>query len=373
MAMCLKVFSTRPKLARRLAGHDAAGDLGDGLADDLGDEGHGAAGARIDFEQVDDAVLERVLHVHQAADLEGEGEFGGLALELGDDLGGEVLRGQRAGAVAGVDAGFLDMLHDAADEDVLAVAEAIDVDFDGVGEVAVEQQRIVGEDRIDLAGLVVGVAHQDIGRHEAGQGVLDVALEIGGAVDDGHGAAAQHVGRADDQRIAQALGDEASLLERIGDAVLGLGQFELVEELGEQVAVFGQIDGVGLGAEDRHAGLLHGFGQVQRGLAAELDDDAVQRAVLLFGFEDLDDVFFGQRLEIEAIGGVVVGRDGFGIAVDHDGFIAGFAEREGGMAAAIVELDALADAVGTAAEDDDLLAVGGARLVGARRRRRAAS
>ena len=86
-----------------------------------------------------------------------------------------------------------------------------------------------------------------------------------------------------------------------------------------------------------------------------------------FGFlalEDLDDVFFGQRLEIEAVGGVVVGRDGLGVAVDHDGLVAGVAQREGGVAAAIVELDALADAVGAAAEDDDLLAVGRARLVG---------
>jgi hypothetical protein len=39
-----------------------------GLADDLGDEGHGARGARVDFEHVDHAVLDRVLHVHQAAD-----------------------------------------------------------------------------------------------------------------------------------------------------------------------------------------------------------------------------------------------------------------------------------------------------------------
>ena len=57
-----------------------------------------------------------------------------------------------------MDAGFLDVLHDAADEDVLAVAEAVDVDLDGAAQVAVEQQRVVGEDRVDLAGLVVGVA-----------------------------------------------------------------------------------------------------------------------------------------------------------------------------------------------------------------------
>ncbi len=73
------------------------------------------------------------------------------------------------------------------------------------------------------------------------------------------------------------------------------------------------------------------------------------------GLEDLQHVLGGQRLEIEPVGGVVVGRDGLRVAVDHDGLVAGILEREAGVAAAIVELDALADAVRAAAEDDDLL------------------
>ncbi len=54
----------------RLAGHDAGGDLGDRRADGLGDEGHGARGARVDFQHVDRAVLDGELHVHQAADIQ---------------------------------------------------------------------------------------------------------------------------------------------------------------------------------------------------------------------------------------------------------------------------------------------------------------
>ena len=45
------------------------------LADDLGDERHRARGARIDFEHVDLAVLERELHIHQAADIERQRQF----------------------------------------------------------------------------------------------------------------------------------------------------------------------------------------------------------------------------------------------------------------------------------------------------------
>jgi hypothetical protein len=129
-----------------------------------------------------------------------------------------------------------------------------------------------------------------------------------------------------------------------------------VQEFLEAVAVLGKVDHVGRGAEDRDAGLFQRVGQFQRGLAAELHDDADKLARLLFGAQDLEHVLGGQRFEIQPVRGVVVGRDGLGVAVDHDGFIAGVAQREGGVAAAIVELDALADAVRPAAEDDDLLA-----------------
>ena len=98
--------------------------------------------------------------------------------------------------------------------------------------------------------------------------------------------------------------------------------------------------------------------QAQRRLTAELHDHAV-------GLLDVDDghhVFERERLEVQAIGGVVVGRDRLGIAVDHDGLEPELAQRERRVHAAVVELDALADAVRTAAEDHDLLVVGGTRF-----------
>ena len=72
----------------------------------------------------------------------------------------------------------------------------------------------------------------------------------------------------------------------------------------------------------------------------------------------------GERLEIEPIGGVVIGRDGLRVAVDHDRLVARVAERECRVAAAIIELDALADAVRSAAQDHHLGAVGRRSLVG---------
>ena len=92
----------------------------------------------------------------------------------------------------------------------------------------------------------------------------------------------------------------------------------------------------------------------------------MQRAGGLFGAQDFKHVLRRQRLEIEAVGGVVVGRHGLRVAVDHDRFVTRLAQRVGGVHAAIVELDALADAVRPAAEDDDLFPVRDLGLVGQR-------
>ena len=251
-----------------------------------------------------------------------------------------------------MNAGFLDVLHDAGDEGVLAVAQAIDVHFRCVGQIAVDQQRaFLGDHQF---GRPVEIAGQS----------RDVAVELRAVAHDLHGAPAQHVGRPDHHRIADLLGDGARGTRRGGDAVLRLAHFQFVEQRLEAVAVFREIDHVRRGAEDRHLGLFQMLGQLERGLAAELHDDAMQRAVGALGVDDLQHVFRRERLEIEPVGGVVVGRHRLRIAVDHDGLVADFLEREGGMAAAVVELDALADAVGPAAEDDDFLLVGRRRLVG---------
>ena len=140
-----------------------------------------------------------------------------------------------------------------------------------------------------------------------------------------------------------------------GDAALGLLQLELLDQRLEAVAVLGEVDGVGdvprIGTPAFSSGSASFSGVwppncTMTPLSVPLDCSTC---------DDLQHVLGGQRLEVEPVGGVVVGGDGLGVAVDHDGLEAGLREREAGMAAAVVELDALADAVGSAAEDDDLV------------------
>ena len=78
--------------------------------------------------------------------------------------------------------------------------------------------------------------------------------------------------------------------------------------------------------------------------------------------DDLEHVFEREGLEVEPVGGVVVGRYRLGVAVDHDGLEAGIRQREGGVHAGVVELDALPDPIRPGTQDDDLAAVAGHHL-----------
>ena len=123
----------------------------------------------------------------------------------------------------------------------------------------------------------------------------------------------------------------------------------LLQQLLKLLAILGRFDRIDARADDRHARVLQPPRQVERRLAAELHDDAIG----LHAIADIEDVFDRERLEEQHVARVVVGAHGFGIRVDHHRFDAQLLQCETGMAAAVIELDALADAVRPAAEDDD--------------------
>src|SRR5262249_55413760 len=100
--------------------------------------------------------------------------------------------------------------------------------------------------------------------------------------------------------------------------------------------------------------------QVQRRLAAELHDHSDGSAPLRFMPVDSKNVFESQGLEIEAVAGVVVGGYPLPIAIHHDGLLTILPGSKRGGATAVIEFDALADAIRRAAQNDDLL-LGGRR------------
>ena len=123
------------------ANHDARGGLRERDAERLRHERHGAARARVRLEHVEDARADRELHVEQPAHADALGDRERRVAHPVDHVATERDGRQRARGVAGVDAGLFDVLHDAADVELGAVVERVDVDLDRVVEEAVDQQR----------------------------------------------------------------------------------------------------------------------------------------------------------------------------------------------------------------------------------------
>jgi hypothetical protein len=132
-----------------------------------------------------------------------------------------------------------------------------------------------------------------------------------------------------------------------------------LEDAPELAAVLREVDRFRAGADDRHTGGLQSLRESERRLAADLHDDTRKGPTGLLGIDDLEHVLERQRLEVKAVGRVVVGAHRFRIAVDHDRLEARVVEGETGVHTRIVELDALPDPVGPAAQDDDLRCLAG--------------
>ena len=326
-----------PELLEGAARHDLGRQLRQRDPDGLADERGRARGARVDLDHVDGVVLHRVLDVHEADDAELAGHRLRGRADVLEDLRTQGRRGEDAGRVAGVDPGLLDVLHDPADHDAGPVADRVHVDLDRV------LQELVHED---------GAVRRGVDR------VLHVAVEALVVEHDLHGAPAEHVRGPHEHGVADLARDREGLGHGGGHAARRLPQAQLLEEGGELLAVLRAVDGGHRGADQRSSSRLEAGGEVQRGLAAELDDDSLGLHRVDHGHH----VLVGERLEEEVVGGVVVSGDGLRIRVDHHRVAADLARGERGVHAAVVELDALTDSVRAAAEDHDPIPVAGAHL-----------
>ncbi len=337
------VLGRKPQLGDGLAGHDACGAARKGHAGGLGREGHRTAGARVQLDDQDLLVLDRKLDVEKAVDVHRKRKLAGnVAHALHDGIGEREGRPTARG-VAGVDPALLDVLEDRAHVALGAVAEGVNVQLDGIL-----------QERVEVDGVV---------RRDA-RGLGHVGAKVVVVVDDRHATTAQHVARAHEQRVANATRDLGGVLHGLCRRGGRIGNLQAVEQAREAIAILGQVDGLGLGAHDGDARGLEPAGKVDGGLATQCHDDAHG----LLDLDDVHDVLEGERLEVEAVGGVVVGRDGLGVAVDHDRLVALGLERVRGVNAAVVKLDALANAVGAGREDHHagllcLRALGGATVL----------
>ena len=140
-----------------------------------------------------------------------------------------LIKPQRAGRVTGVDACLLDVLHDAAQVEIGAVIERVDVDLYCVIEEAVDQHR---------------VSRRDLG------GALNVGRQRRLVVDDLHATTAEHVGRAHEHGVADVVGDLLCLGKGTRQSMLGCGQVGLGKDLTEGTPLLGEVDRLRAGADN---------------------------------------------------------------------------------------------------------------------------
>src|ERR687885_325186 len=236
-------------------------------------------------------------------------------------------RRRNTGRVPRVDPSLLYVLHDPPDVHLLPVRDRVHVDLHVVLHELVDEDRVLG-----------------IGADAGPQ----IQVQILIVVNDLHPPPAENVRGPHDHRVAEPTGDLPRFLSVFGSAEAGMRNAELGQQTPEAGAVLGQVYGVRGGAEDLRTVLLQLAGELQGALAAELEDDAHR----LFAADDLEDTLGGQGLEVQPRGGIVVGRDGLRVGVDHHRIEAGFFEGVARVDAGVVELDALTDAVRTAPEHD---------------------
>src|SRR5437868_1440365 len=315
---------------QRFTQHYARGDGGERHADRLRHEWDRSTAARIYFQHVNLPVLDRVLDVDQPDDIERFRQRHGMLAHLLDVVFVDQVRRKHAGRIAGVDSRVLDVLHHPADDDALSIRDRIYVRLEGILQKAIDQY---------------GFVLRDAG------GTLEIVGQRVFVVNDFHGASAKHVRRPYQHRIPNALGRLDRLFQARHRTVLRLPDPERPGNRVEPPTILGDVDRIGLGAQDADSSRRQSAGELERSLTTQLHDHAKR----LFALHYVENVLEGERLEVKLVGDVEIGGDGLRVRVDHDRLVTLLAQRQCRAHAAVVELDALSDAVRTTAEDDDRL------------------
>ena len=197
-----------------------------------------------------------------------------------------------------MDTGTLYVFHNAGNQHIHTIGDGIYLHFRAL-HIAVNQYRMV-------RGNFYCPAH--------------VVAQFCLVVDNLHGAAAQYIGGAHHDRIADISCAVDGILQ-IGDAEsprtrnLCLGQHFV-----KALPVFCPVNIIYRCAKDLDPGLLQGGCQIYSCLSAKLNDNAFR----LFLVDDVQHIFRGQRLEVKPVGNIKVRRYGFRVVIDDDGFNAHF-------------------------------------------------
>ena len=289
---------------QRIADGNLRGALGNRVARRLRRKGGGTADARVDL---DDGIVERIgiereLAVAAALDFQRGDDVQRGAAEHLILLVRQGQRGRNDDGVARVHADGVDVLH-RADGNHVAQLVAHDLEFDFLP---------AGNALLD----------QNLCNRRQAQTILGDFRQFRFILADTAARTAQRVRWTHNHRVSDGLGERERILHRLHHFRRNDGLVDGEHRVLELLAVFRLFNRFALGAEQLHAVLfkeallrqLHGEGQTalpaqrgQQGVRLFLEDDAAQ------GFQR-------QRLNVDMVGGGVVGHDGSGVRVDQHDF-----------------------------------------------------
>ena len=226
-------------------------------------------------------VADGVLDVQEASDAAGKRQLFGDGPNLVNNLFRKREGRPAASGVARVNTALLDVLQDGTYVALLGVAKRVDVQLNGVLKEGIQVDRTVWCDVCSR---------------------LHVGDQVGIVVNNGHTATTKNVAWADNQRVTNSTSGVASLVHGRSNCRWWAGNVQAVKKGCETVAVLCQVNCFWLGAHDRNTSVFQSTSKLNWSLAAKGDNNTFW----LLNLNNIHDVFKGQRLEIQTVGGVVV-------------------------------------------------------------------
>ena len=184
-----------------------------------------------------------------------------------------------------MNAGLFNMFHDTAQVELGAVKERIHINLNSVFQELIDERWLRG---------------RNLGR------IFKVACKICFVIDDLHTAPAQHIGRTDQHRVSNLIGNTFGTLEGICGTILRRNQTTFLQHARKLAAILSKVNSFGSSAQNRHTGIFEGFRKLQRSLSAQLHENAQQAARAALRFNNFEHIFQRQRLKIQASRNIVV-------------------------------------------------------------------
>ena len=110
-------------------------------------------------------------------------------------------------------------------------------------------------------------------------------------MDDFHGTTTKNVRRANDHRKADFFNNRAGFFSGMRDAVWRLLEVKFMNEFLEPLTIFGKVNRIRAGAQNRDAGRFYSCRDFKRGLTTELNNYAFDGAICHFFMNDFNDIF----------------------------------------------------------------------------------